>query len=238
MHAYATDARDRERIPIWLAIASVIAALFLHTTLGTFNLDIPWWVESPSVMGFYGLFHIWFDNVGWHLRVAGIRLSSIPDIRGTWVGSIKSSYQDGGQTQAVIYIRQTWMRLIVRLETETSRSVSTMAALNTYEAAESGLKYEYLNEPGNFSVPTMQIHRGTTHLQISPDETILEGDYYTGRGRQNIGSMVFQRVSRGSLTRTEALRQISQLHLSDGQNEHQSVERQAIAESKTNINAA
>jgi hypothetical protein len=75
-------------------------------------------------------------------------------------------------------------------------------------------------------------------LQISPDETILEGDYYTGRGRQNIGSMVFQRVSRGSLTRTEALRQISQLHLSDGQNEHQSVERQAIAESKTNINAA
>jgi hypothetical protein len=39
----------------------------------------------------------------------------------------------------------------------------------------------------------MNIHHGTTRLQISEDVNSLEGEYYSGRGRQQYGRIVFKR---------------------------------------------
>lgn len=208
MHTYATDAKDRESIPLWLAALAVAAALFLNYLLKALNLQVPWWIDAPSVMGFYGLFYTLFDKFLWRLRFKAIHLSEIPNIRGTWVGIVKSSHGGGTEVRGVVlYVRQTWSKLSVQVETETSRSFSTMAVVNTINASESGLKYEYINEPGTFSVPTMQAHRGTANLRLTPDGNTLKGEYYTGRGRQNIGDMVFHRVSAQFLTRETALKQ-------------------------------
>lgn len=210
MHSYATDAKDREWVLLWIAALAVVATLFLNYLLKVLNLQVPWWIDAPSVMGFYGLFYQLFDEVVWALRLEPIRFSNIPNLRGTWVGVIRSSYQNGTETRGVIiYIRQTWSKISVELETETSRSKSTMAAVYTEDSSEPGLKYEYTNEPGARSPETMHSHRGMVNLVLSPDRKTLKGNYFTSRSRQTYGEMVFQRVSNKPLTRQEALQKAS-----------------------------
>lgn len=212
MHTYATDSKDRETIPLWLAALAVAATLLLNHSLSILNLKIPWWIDAPSVMGFYGLFYTVFDNYLWRLRFKFIRLSEIPDVGGTWVGSVKSSYGGGTEVHGVIlYVRQNWSKLSVQIETENSRSFSTMAVVNTSHSPESGLKYEYISEPGALSIQTMQTHRGTASLRLSPDGSALKGEYYTGRGRQNIGEMAFRKISSHFLSRDNVLNHANNL---------------------------
>lgn len=211
MHTYATDSKDRETIPLWLAALAVANALLLNHLLRALNLQIPWWIDAPSVMGFYGLFYTIFNNYLWRFRFKSICLSEIPDIRGTWIGCVKSSYGGGAEVQGVLlYVRQNWSKLSVQVETGNSRSFSTMAVVNTHNSSESGLKYEYISEPGALSIQTMQTHRGTASLRLSPDGFTLKGEYYTGRGRQNIGEMIFRKVSSQFLSRENALKQVNQ----------------------------
>lgn len=211
MHAYATNASERESTPIWLAFFAVVCALVLSSGLKITKLEVPWWVDAPSVMGFYGLIYQWFDKYLWYQKFKFISFSSIPNLQGTWVGVIHSSYGHGTDVPDVIlYIRQTWTRLNVRLTTQNSSSYSIMAAVNTQESSEPCLKYEYMNEPSALSVNTMNAHRGTANLQLSPNGKELVGDYFTGRGRQNLGTMEFKLVSREYLTRVEALRVANQ----------------------------
>jgi len=54
------------------------------------------------------------------------------------------------------------------------------------------LIYDYLNEPKSDAVETMQMHRGTARLVLAGADE-LEGDYYTGRGRKNAGSIRLRR---------------------------------------------
>lgn len=208
MHAYATDASERKSIPVWLAFLAVVAALLLNFILKSMKLEVPWWIDAPSVMGFYGLIYQWFDKSLWCQKFQFISFSSIPNLKGTWVGVIHSSYNGGTDVPGIIlYIRQTWTGINIRLVTQTSSSYSIMAAVNTHDSSEPSLKYEYLNEPSALSVDTMNAHRGTANLQLSPDGKELQGDYFTGRGRQNLGTMQFKFVSPNYLQREEALRQ-------------------------------
>ncbi|BAZ51678.1 hypothetical protein NIES4103_43360 [Nostoc sp. NIES-4103] len=210
MHSYATDAKDRETILLWIATLAVVATLLLNYLLKVLNIEVPWWLDAPSVMGFYGLFYQLFDDVVWALKFEPIRFSNIPNLRGTWVGVIRSSYQNGTETRGVIlYIRQTWSKISVEIETETSRSKSTMAAVYTQDSSEPGLKYEYTNEPSARSPETMQPHRGIVNLVLSPDRKTLKGNYFTSRSRQTYGEMVFQRVSEQHLERSDALQKAS-----------------------------
>ncbi len=210
MHTYATDAKDRESVPLWLAALAVAATLLLNYILKVLNLQVPWWVDAPSVMGFYGLFYQLFDGFVWILRIGPLRFSDIPNLKGTWVGVIRSSYQDSTDIRGVIiYIRQTWSKIGVRLETETSSSLSTMAAVYTDNSLQPGLKYEYMNEPAARSPKELQIHRGIVNLIFSSDRKTLQGDYFTSRSRQTYGEMVFQRVSDQYLSREKALEKAS-----------------------------
>jgi hypothetical protein len=83
-----------------------------------------------------------------------------------------------------------------------------MAALNTTDADEQGLTYTYLNQPSPFSAETMNMHRGTGHLSLTPDGRQLVGEYYTGRGRVRYGDLHVQFVAKQHLTREEALGRI------------------------------
>ena len=55
------------------------------------------------------------------------------------------------------------------------------------------LSYEYRNEPKPHAAATMHPHRGMTRLGlVSPGR--LEGEYYTGRDRQNYGTLSLEKV--------------------------------------------
>ncbi|BAZ28330.1 hypothetical protein NIES4074_07610 [Cylindrospermum sp. NIES-4074] len=210
MHTYATDAKDRELIPLWLAAAAVAATLLLNYLLKVLNLEVPWWVDAPSVMGFYGLFYQLFDEYLWIQKIGFLRFSDIPNLQGTWVGVIKSSYQGGTEFPGVIlYVRQTWSKISIQLETEKSKSKSIMAAVCTESSSEPGLRYEYSNEPNAFNSQAMNSHKGIVNLVLSPDKKTLTGSYFTSQTRQTYGEMVFERVSNQCLTRQEALRKVN-----------------------------
>src|SRR5437660_2182517 len=134
-------------------------------------------------MGFYGIFYPLYDRVLWRQHIGNIRLSPIPDVSGVWAGMLTTSYDNGTKLDIVFYIHQTWSKIAIRTETASSTSFTTMAALNTDESLDPGLKYEYLSEPGAFAAPTMHIHKGTGHLRLSSDGRALTGEHYTGRGR-------------------------------------------------------
>jgi hypothetical protein len=54
------------------------------------------------------------------------------------------------------------------------------------------LIYNYLNEPNPGTVETMHMHRWTARLVLTGTDR-LEGDYYTGRDRNNIGVIKLRR---------------------------------------------
>lgn len=211
MKSYAIDSVERHSVPIYFCMgvfAAGAAWLFQQLLICLGVQELPWWVESPSVLGLFGVIWKIFDVYGWRIRFGTFGVSKIPDLNGSWLGSIRSDFQQGNETKAVIQIKQTWTKILVRLQTNNSSSISTMAAVNTSDSSEWGLHYEYLSEPVSTAVGTMQMHRGTTHFRIEQDGLVLRGDYYGGRGRQNLGSIEVRRVfKRANVSLTESLKQ-------------------------------
>jgi hypothetical protein len=200
MHAYALDPpEERLRVYGGLAVVAVAATILLEWLKDTTGFGIPWFVESPSVLGFYGLSYWLYKTFAWQWKLPGVRLSGLPDLSGTWSGEILSSH-DGRQVArpATLRIRQDWSGITVHVETVHSGSHSTMAAFCLSEAKGPRLNYEFFNEPRVAAVDGMAAHRGCAYLRLSPDGKQLEGDYYTGRGRGTVGSMSFRRDEEGS----------------------------------------
>ena len=86
-----------------------------------------------------------------------------------------------------ISIIQKWSKILVRFETEQSRSYSVSGTLKVNDIINPELSYLYMNQPKSFAPKSMEIHKGTSTLELK--DNVLEGEYYTGRGRRNFGSV-------------------------------------------------
>lgn len=141
----------------------------------------------------YGGLIVLYERWGWRW------LSTIRNLNGTWVGSITTTHNGGASVPCVMRVHQTWTRMAIELETEQSRSRTTMSALYEDQPGDVGLKYEYVSEPRSLAVPTMQTHRGACTLAITSGSDrghlSLRGDYFTGRGRETRGEIILHRVS-------------------------------------------
>lgn len=194
MHQYLTEENVRQKVFVGSAILSVFSGWLFSRIILILPFDIPWWVETPSVLGFFGLYIWLFDNYIWKKRPFNkIGCLYVPDISGEWDVILMSSYKGFEEkTSAKAIIHQTATKLCVSLETDNSKSFSTAGALlktdriNCYE-----LTYQYVNQPKPEAVKTMEIHCGTTWITLSKDK--MEGEYYSGRGRQQFGKVIFYR---------------------------------------------
>lgn len=199
MHPYSTDSGERKTVYFILSILSAIAAWGIHELVDQSKLVPPWWLEIPSIFGFYGLFLGIFNRWLWRTKfVRSVGLVKVPRFDGKWRGTVVSSYEGiERKRDAAIQIFQTWTSIKINLETETSKSRSRSASVITRDPGITIAVYEYLNEPKPNSVETMQIHRGTARqsLTIVEGEEVFAGDYYSGRGRGTIGSLMFRRES-------------------------------------------
>lgn len=198
MHAYATDSMERAHILFCIAALSIIAAYGLHRIFFALNFIAPWWLEVPSPLGFYGIFYTAFDRWLWKwILFRKIGLVKVPELNGAWNGSLTSSFHEHSQQlKAEIRISQTWTQIRIVLETEASKSNSKIAAILTEDPDCIELSYEYLNEPRAKADKGMQTHRGTAHFifRKTKDSESLKGEYYSGRDRQNYGTLEFKRV--------------------------------------------
>jgi hypothetical protein len=195
MHPYSTDSSERERVLFGLALLAVGAAWGLSRLLHATQITVPWWFDAPSTMGFYGIFFKSFDYGVWRWRLLHlVGLLKVPLLAGEWRGHVVSSFDNHKKPREVtVRIKQTWTRIVVLLSSDASNSHTLTAAIQVHAPEGIALSYEYENQPKPGAVKTMEIHFGTARL-IFQDNRVLEGFYYSGRGRLEHGSIHLERV--------------------------------------------
>lgn len=195
MHTYSIDTDERKYILLLLAVASVLLAWGFYNVLSYYQISLAWWMENPSVLFFYGLLFIIFDRWGWGIfRKLG--LIKTPNINGIWVGHLKTSFDDhASEITATLSIFQVWTRIKIVLSTEQSVSRSETGTILIEPPEGQYINYQYINEPKSGATKTMSIHRGTVRLILDEKHNTLSGEYYSGRDRQNFGSLYFTKQS-------------------------------------------
>ncbi len=197
MHPYATNSTERKMVVVYLTITGVLLAYALNRLLQVTGLTVPWFVDAPSVMGFFGGLYWVFDRYLWKLGwMRSISLVRVPDLNGKWSGEVHSSFsQLPTQINVNVEICQTWTALLVKMDSGVSHSKSVMGAIFVGDDGSSTLTYEYSNEPRALALDTMHAHRGTAYLVLKKHDNreLLEGDYYAGRDRQNVGQITLER---------------------------------------------
>lgn len=189
MHDYSIDFSERKTVPFFIAGISIAFAYLIRLTLDYFKIDIPWWVDAPSVMGIYLFLYGVFDGRLWKIRF----LSKIKNLSGEWEGYLESSHSEfKKKTKCRVVINQKWSSLSVILETKDSRSRSFSGALLTANPIGQELTFEYINEPFANAKEQMNTHKGSCTLLLEAHDK-LSGQYYTGRGRMNHGLINLRR---------------------------------------------
>jgi len=204
MHSYASDSTDRNIAPWVIAAIAIVMAFMYSAVIDWRQIRIPWWVETPSIMSVYGIVYWLYNRHAWKWRLFGFRLSEIPDLNGTWFGELHSNHGEGTKLCGMMHIHQTWIGICVEFDAQKSRSYSVMAAVNVTPGPTEGLTFQYTNAPRHDAVATMNAHVGLNHLRLSPDGRTLEGDYFSGRGRQTFGRMKLMRVGPTRMTYEQA----------------------------------
>lgn len=204
MHSYASDSSDRKIAP-WVIVGLAVVVAFSYSAVVAWQkIQVPWWMETPSIMSAYGIVYWLYSRHGWKWRLCGFRLSEIPDLGGTWFGVLESNHSQGTKLHGKMHVHQTWSKLCVEFESQTSRSYSVMAAVNVTPGPTEGLTFQYTNAPLHGASDTMNAHVGLNHLRLLPDGKTLEGEYFSGRGRQTFGSMKLVRIAPARMTYGQA----------------------------------
>lgn len=192
MHTY--DVQGRQWVYIAIALLSVPPVWLVASTLEAMQIDPAWWMTTPSFGAFYSVFYWLFDRHVWRLKpLHRLGLVKIPDLNGSWTGSVDSSYGEKESIQPVsLTITQTWSRIAIRLDSDHSRSYSQTGSIRNLDLSTPELAYIYWNEPNSNAADSMEAHRGTAILELS--EPSLAGLYYTGRGRRETGAIEVTRV--------------------------------------------
>jgi hypothetical protein len=198
MHPYGTDSNERQYIPFILAGLAIAAAWLLFRVLDGLSIQIAWWIDAPSTMGFYGLFYTLFNRWIWRLELLhDLKLIKVPVLAGSWKGVISTSFDEHASAHDVeVEIIQTWTQISISLHGKDSKSHTLAATLLTDSPGGIVLSYQYRNEPLPHAISAMQMHYGTARLNLAKTGR-LEGEYYSGRGRQNYGSVHLERKYSG-----------------------------------------
>lgn len=195
MHAYCTDSQERRNVIIGIALLSVPLAYGLHWVTKAFNWQIPWWMDAPSVWGIALVLYELFDKWLWRQPLLQkIGIVKLPDLNGKWHGTGHTSFDERKPYEIDLIIKQTWTHISIYLETNQSNSRSLTASLSVNEPEGPVLTYEFRNDPKSNAPSSMHSHRGTAVLKLKSSDC-LEGEYYSGRDRQNYGSLTLGRVS-------------------------------------------
>ena len=194
MHGFSTDSDERRVVPLLLACAAIFLAWFSSRLLAAIHLSIPWWIDAPSLMAFYGTLYTLFDKYLWRMRLASkLGLVKVPNLAGLWYGYLISSYDGHAKRRKlIINIFQSWTKITVYLTTATSMSRSCAAVIQVGDPEGVALIYQYQNQPLADATKTMHMHYGTAMLRVSSDGSLV-GDYYAGRDRRTFGRICCRR---------------------------------------------
>jgi len=195
MHSYSINTSERRNIYISTAIISTVIGYIIYLCLSKFKIEIPWFIEAPSAITIYGLLLLIFNKYAWKWKyIKYIFLIKTPNLNGSWSGFIRTDWDNNStETQAKLRIYQNWTQIKICLYTSNSSSHSKTASIITDDPEGYILSYQYFNQPKTETPGTMSMHFGTSELKIDKNIKDLEGDYYSGRGRRNMGYLKFHK---------------------------------------------
>ena len=183
MHDYSMRGHPRERLIFYIAAAAFSLMPLITTLQGWVGVSVA--VTTFAI--FSGLFLL-FDRFLW--RIGPFRRTCrLPDLNGKWTCAGSQIDSDGSVTNewsADVVITQTWSRISVALQTDTSRSRSGPASIECDEGHGFRLLYTYQNDP----VPGSQSlapHKGTCELIFDEACTSADGLYFNDHNRQSFG---------------------------------------------------
>lgn len=158
--------------------------------------NAPFWVETLSPLGAYGLLYGLFDRFLWHwpiFRLLGI--TSCPDVRGRWLGDQVSSWkgEDGKHrtSRVILEIKQTFSGLeacTYYYKWHSNLSVAEFVQIQNQPT----LVMLFEAEPKADYDGTAKAHKGVMKLIKNPDST-LTGTYFNAEG--NSGELAFRRTN-------------------------------------------
>jgi SMODS-associating 2TM, beta-strand rich effector domain len=206
MHGYSTDSSERRVVPLLLASGAIALAWVSSRILAATHLFVPWWLDAPSSLAFYGALYALFDTYLWRNGlVSKLGLVRIPNLAGQWHGYLISSFDGHAKRHnLMINIFQSWTQITVFLTTATSMSRSSAAMIQVEDPEGVALIYQYQNQPLADAMRTMHMHYGTAMLRISNDGCMV-GDYYAGRDRRTFGRICCSKQLRSPQTDAESV---------------------------------
>ena len=175
---------------------SIALVYILSKIVSIYEVQVPFFISLPSILGIYSVMFYLFDNYLWKLSIfKKIKIINSENLNGQWQGYIKSSY-DSMQSKIVaeLKIRQTATKIKIYGKFNNSKSVSINENFAFSEIDNSvALFYFYKNEPSYDAVETMAMHEGSVKLILDREKNILTGSYYSGRDRNNHGTIFVER---------------------------------------------
>jgi hypothetical protein len=154
----------------------LFAHYFFKTTLGI------WSIISTGISA-TAIITVLFVSCAWKWRVFRGWMVPIPNLNGKWEGKI--FYIEDGEDKSrkvSVEIKQTFLYIVVHFCSKESKSLSFCGSFNIDEKR--GIRqliYSYRNDPNIIIRERSAVHFGTTKLDISPDNSVLEGEYWTSR---------------------------------------------------------
>lgn len=196
MHDYATDSRERRQIVFGLMILSIVTTIAVRHFVDKLCIVIPFPLEAPSVALFFAIFYTTFNRCVWKtLLLRKLGIIKVPNLAGNWSGELRSSYDKMKNAIPItLSIQQTWTSMSVKLKAPKSNSFSRSASILIDVPDGPCLIFYYQNEPLQDAVGTMVIHKGANILKLV-SEDVIEGEYFTGRGRMTFGCVNLNRIS-------------------------------------------
>lgn len=200
MHPYSWNSPAHKIVIVGLAAPAILS------TWPLFALPMaPAWIFGPvALLAYLGYLEL-FDRYLWRVSIfRSLRIVDVPDLNGVWEAGIKSSFSHLKEEHRIfVRIRQTWTRISITAETPESISTSVAAAVRMTEKTVE-LIYTFDSRARGGSLESAQKHSGTTWLRLSPDRSQFAGQYFTGRGRNNVGSLRLRRAGKGGLEKRSA----------------------------------
>jgi len=181
----------RKEFFVWIQLISFIVIWVIVLLVSGADLTIGWeaFKKLPDVVTIYVILALVFTKWAWRLKVFKGWLVPLPDLQGTWKGTLASTWTDPTTGQKIspkdvtLVIKQTFSSVSIVMFTNESDSFSTTAQIN--EDDESGifrLSYNYTNRSKANVRDRSPIHDGAAILRFvtQPDKK-LEGEYWTSR---------------------------------------------------------
>lgn len=180
MHEYISNKSHRKTVISIIAIISLLLNSLLAPAVDSFinklsqNLH-PYLYPFIILLGvgfslIFGILFFLFDRFIWKL-IPGIKKQNLNGIyRCVGVSSYEQKQWSGD-----LLIKQTWSKILIKIRTKSSDSMSFMASVTVADDGEVILNYSYNNCP-NGSNEKLKKHEGTAEIRFGKKS--IKGKYY------------------------------------------------------------